>query len=201
MKPDSKLNVILAGIQEQVQTEIEDIKRETEKELNLLKKEFEKTRNKNITEQKHEFEKEGELKKRKMLTAVRLDKKKAVLKKKQGILNSIFNEAVLHLKKLKKEDYQKFIENLLKEVVVSGNENIHPSQNEKIFSKDYIDKLNNKYRWNLKVKTGTAGMEDGFILKGVEYETVVDWNSIKDFIRQKEEEKVVRELFTEFKHE
>ncbi len=193
-----ELKNILEEIKKQTDKEIECIRESVNNEIAELKKEFDEKCRNFTSKKKSEFMMEGELKKQGILTERKLALKKELHNKKRKLIENIFNETVERLKNLDKSKYEKLMEKLLTEVVVTKNEIVLPAQKEDIFNKDFIDKLNEKYKWNISLGNKTSVISGGFILKEKDYETVVDWNSIKEFIRQTEEDRVVESLFSKY---
>ncbi len=193
-----ELKNILEEINKQTDKEIERIRESVNNEIAELKKEFDEKRRNFISKKKSEFMSEGELKKQGILTERKLALKKELHNKKRKLIENIFNETVERLQNLDKTKYEKLMEKLLKEVVVTKNEIVLPALKEEVFNKGFIARLNEKYKWNISLGSKTSVISGGFILKEKDYETVVDWNSIKEFIRQTEEDRVVESLFSKY---
>lgn len=188
---------IKAEIEKQTDREITEIKKTVNDEIDKLEKEFNERQEKFISEKELEFKREGGLRKREILTNKKLELKKEILNRKRKLIEDIFDEAVEKLKNLDKGRYRRLMEKLLKGVISTKNEEVMPAQKEEVFDKSFISSMNKKYGWKLKLGNKTNRIDGGFLLKETDYETVVDWDSIKEFIRQKEEDRVIAELFKE----
>lgn len=182
-------------IEKQTDKEIAEIKKSVGNEIRRLRNEFEDRRKKFVGEKILEFKREGELRKREILTNKKLEIKKKILNRKRKLIEDIFNETIARLKGLDKDRYKKFIGSILKEIIVTKNEEVIPARDEDIFNNAFISSLNKQYGWKLKLGNKTTGIDGGFLLKEKDYETVIDWTGIKEFIRQKEEDRVIAELF------
>ena len=156
---------------------------------------FERERENLFSEKEEEFRKAGELKKREIVTDSRVRAKKELHNRKRQIIEEIFNAVVEKLKRLGPEEYACFMERLLQDAVGTKSEVLSPSEKESVFTEDFVKKLNARHGWKLTLGPKTARIAGGFLLKEKDYETVVDWLSIKESIRHKEEDRIIAELF------
>ncbi len=200
MENSEKLSSIKEEIKRQAENEIKEIKESVSREISKLKESYESKKQKFIKEKELEFEREGELIRKEIVTEKKLELKKKLINKKRELIEEVFNDVIERLKKQEKKEYCNLMENLLKETVSTKDEEIMPSVKDKVIDKNFINSINKKYGWKIKLGDKIAGIEGGFILKKEEYETVVNWPEIKEFIRQAEEETVVENLFPKMKN-
>ncbi|MBN2407679.1 MAG: V-type ATP synthase subunit E [Elusimicrobia bacterium] len=195
MEESKKLEEILSSIEAKAAEEVNEINKAADSEIEGLKKEFGKRKTAHIESMKKKFEREGELKKRQIITEYRLTARREVLDIKQKLMDEVFNELLDRLRGLEKTRYADFMERLLGEAVSGGDVDIVPAEKESIFSKSYIDKLNKKNGWKLNLGKKTTRIEDGFILKEANSETVVDFRNISEFLRDMYAGDVAEQLF------
>jgi vacuolar-type H+-ATPase subunit E/Vma4 len=181
-------------IKRQADAEIESIRQAAQDELTRLKKEFDEKKSQYLEEKTMDFNKSGELKKREIITNKRVLLKKKLLNEKRQLIEEIYDGIIEGLKKLKPEKYVIFIENILKEIIITKNEEIRPGKTEKIFDDVFIKNINKKNGWKLKLGK-TADISNGFLVVEENYETTVDWDTLRDFIKQKEEDRIISYLF------
>lgn len=199
MSQAKKVDNIIEGIKEFAREDIDKISRETREKVNSLKEEFEAEKKEHIAEKKSEFEREAELQASQIVTNKRLDSRNAVLSKKREMIDAALDKLIEELKDLNKEDYGKLISSLIGQVVLKGNEKIAPADSQKKLSaKDLekiLDKLNKENKWELEKAPATDRIEGGFILMGEDYETVVGWENIREYLKGEYEDKIIKELF------
>ena len=87
------------------------------------------------------------------------------------------------------------------EVIVTKNEELLPGKKETVIDKAFIETLNKKNGWKIKLGKKTSRIEDGFLIKEADYETIVNWDNIKEYIKQKEEDKITKDLFSKINNE
>jgi vacuolar-type H+-ATPase subunit E/Vma4 len=199
MSQAKKVDNIIEGIKEFAREDIEKITSEAEDKIKSLKEEFESEKKEHIAEKKNEFEREARLQANQIVTNKRLETRNAVLSKKREMIDATLDELIEQLRELNKEDYGKFISSLISQVVLKGNEKVSPADSQKKLSekdiKKILDKLNKENKWELEGAPATDRIEGGFILKGEDYETVVGWENIREYLKGEYEDKIIKELF------
>ena len=110
-------------------------------------------------------------------------------------MDGIFDGVIEQLKNQKVEFRRNIMGNLLRNAVKTGKETLEVSEKDDIFSEKYINEINNKYGWKIKPGGRNRGITSGFILQEAEHQTVVDWAGIREYVKEKTEETVIKELF------
>ncbi|MEA3507250.1 MAG: V-type ATP synthase subunit E [Elusimicrobiota bacterium] len=199
MSQAKKVDNIIEGIKEFAREDIEKIISEADDKIKSLKEEFEAEKKEHIAEKKNEFKREAELQGRQIVTNKRLESRNAVLGRKREMIDAALDKLIEELRDLNKEDYGKFISSLISQVVLKGNEKIAPADSRKKLSekdiKKILDKLNKENKWELEPAPATGRIEGGFILEGGDYETVVGWENIREYLKGEYEDKIIKELF------
>lgn len=191
----NSVDSIIKEIEKRVKKEIDEIKEGYGKEKKREQEDFENRRKDLLDREKKKFERKGELRKQEIITKNSLESKKKILNKKSRLLDEVFEQAVKKIKELDKNNYKKFMRRMIKQSVVTGREEVIPGEKEKIFTEDFIDNLNKKNKWGLKIRKKTRDIDSGFILKGKNFQTVVDFENIKEYLREQKEEEVIKKLF------
>lgn len=197
MENSGNLDKIISEIEKQSEIEIEKINKETQEEINNYKKEFEEKKNNFIQKQNEVFKISGERLKRQLITETRMKLKNELLNYKRRLIEEVLGETAEELMKLTGTSRRKLMEILLKEVVDIKTEEIQPSFNEVVLDENFVKEINNKNNWNLLLGEKNKQINEGFLLKGKDFETVVDFDGIKEFLREKEEMKVSKYFFSE----
>ncbi|MFH1416378.1 MAG: V-type ATP synthase subunit E family protein [Elusimicrobiota bacterium] len=192
---NKKLQNILDGITKETQKEADIIRIEAEREIERMRGKFEDKKKRLINEKKSEFNRNGELIKKEMITREKLRVKKQLLNKKRDLIEGIFDRIMEILNKSDKSELLIPMEKLLVETVTSKNEIVRPAEGISPVDTGFISGLNRKYGWKLKLGEKNPGISGGFVIEGENYETVVDWANIKDHIRETYEDMVAKELF------
>lgn len=193
---DKVLENIMRSIEAQAAKEVSDIKESIDKNIISLKNDLTKKKDIFIKEKEKEFKNEGELSKRGLITDKKLQLKKELINKKRELIESIFDDIIEKLKKLDVSSKKILYENILKITVSAGDETINPSVNEKTFDNAYIEAINKRNKWDLKLGKVEEELNDGFLLREKDYVITVDWENIRDFLRQREEGNVIKILFS-----
>jgi len=192
---NNNLKNILDGISAETQKEADAIKAEADHEIECMRKKFEDKRKKIVDEKKSEFNRDGELIKREMITREKLRLKKQLLNKKRDLVETVFDEIMERLSRFEKKDLQVPMEKLLVETVTAKNEIIRPAVDGSPVDAGFIKRLNKKYGWKLKLGETHPDIKGGFVIEGENYETVVDWDNIKIHIKENYEDRIAKELF------
>ncbi|MDD4568918.1 MAG: V-type ATP synthase subunit E family protein [Tepidanaerobacteraceae bacterium] len=142
-------------------------------------------------------------KKRRILSMAQLENRKAVLQVKQQIIDEVFIKAKENLKKLPDEDYQKLFGEMLVKSVISGNEELIISEQDKNrISPDFLNKVNEYLKsqgmqGNLKISETCGQMIGGFILKSEDLEVNNTFDSLINMEREELETEIAKILFEE----
>jgi V/A-type H+-transporting ATPase subunit E len=192
----SGLENILKEIKVRTEAEVAGVRESARAETNEMRKQFENKKEEFIALKNQEYEREGEMLKKNLVTETRLELKKKLVNAKRGIIEEVFDSAVKQLMELKGGDYEVFIKTLLRETVVTGKEVVTPGREEKIFNKSFISRANKKYGWNIVLGKEAGSMNRGFIVSEEECQTIVGRPEIRDFIKQLYENKVIEMLFS-----
>lgn len=196
MDTRNNLDNILNKIENQAEETIKEIRESAEFEIDKYKKEFEVKKTRFLEEKKKEFVRKAEMRERELVTEERLKWKKTILNRKRALMENIIDTAAKRLREADKKEYGNFLKKLLREVVDSQDEKILPGREETVFTGDFVKEINRECNWKLTLGEKESTIKDGFKLKARDYETVVDWRAIREFIREKEEDRIVAELFS-----
>jgi V/A-type H+-transporting ATPase subunit E len=196
MDTRNSLDNIIKEIENQAEETIKDIRESSKQEINKCKREFEDKKSRFLEGRKREFARNGEMKERELVTEEKLKWKKTILNKKRELIDRIIDQTARRLKQEDRKRYRRFLNNLLREIVDTQDEEIQPGREETVLTGDFVKEINREYNWNLTMGKKNSEIKDGFKLKGQDYETVVDWKAIREFIREKEEDRIARELFS-----
>ena len=186
---------LISRIEKKASEEISGIERSFSEKLRGLESDFQDRKDHYMEEKRTESERIARLRKKEIITLRKLDIKKDIVNKKRRALDMIFDKAIEMMRKLPEKRYGKLMEIVLRQVVVESDESISPSKGNRVFTGDFIKKINKKYGWNLKKAPETDRVADGFVLVGADCETVVDWTGIREYLVHEKEDSVVRELF------
>ncbi len=195
MENSGNLNSIITEIEKQSEIEVEKINKSAQEEINTFKKEFEDKKNNFIQKQKELFKLSGERLKRQLITETKMKLKNELLNYKRSLVDEILKETAEKLMSKTCVDRKHLMEIFLKEIVTTKTEEIQPSFNEIIFDENFVKEINDKHNWNLSLGEKTELINEGFLLKGKDFETVVDMGSVIEFVREKAEVKVIKSLF------
>jgi len=147
--------------------------------------------------------KTAEEKKRRILSMVQLENRKALLQAKQQIIDEVFEKAKASLQKMPDEKYQNLIANMLISSDLTGNEEIIISEHDKNrITPDFIKKINNTLigmgkQGNLRISKTSGHMIGGFILKSQDLEINSTFDSLINMEREELETEIAKILFEE----
>ncbi len=195
MTNKERLNKLLKSISEDAQKEVDQIRKKADRRVKELEQEFKEDREKYIKKQKHKMNRQGELYKKQKVTRERLEEKKKILNRKRELIDKVFEIAVKKLKDSPAGEQQKLFQKILKETVNTGTEVVKPAEKDSVVSKNFLKKVNKENNWNLELGSKIKSQEGGFLLEGENYETLVNWHNIKDYLKEKEEDNIIRSLF------
>ncbi|AEE92206.1 V-type proton ATPase subunit E [Tepidanaerobacter acetatoxydans Re1] len=145
----------------------------------------------------------AEEKKRRILSMAQLENRKALLQAKQQIIDEVFEKAKAKLKNMSDEDYSNLIAEMLLKSVVTGNEEVVISEDDKNrITPDFIKKINEKLKsmgkqGNLRISETPGKMIGGFILKSEDMEINCTFDSLINMEREELETEIAKILFEE----
>jgi len=187
-------------ISEEASIESEKIKKEAEdKKATILKKADDRAKE----DEKEIFkmaESSAEAQKRAVLTPLRLKAKREVLKAKQNIIDSAFNDALKALSKLSKTEYKKCMLDLISQVPYSRSVEIIPRKGDQKLIKSALDgiKRENKKKgreFKYKVLSARKGLSGGFIARSGRVEIDLTFDSLIGELKEKLQGQVAEILF------
>ncbi|WP_213975615.1 V-type ATP synthase subunit E [Tepidanaerobacter acetatoxydans] len=145
----------------------------------------------------------AEEKKRRILSMAQLENRKALLQAKQQIIDEVFEKAKAKLKNMSDEDYRNLIAEMLLKSVVTGNEEVVISEDDKNrITPDFIKKINEKLKsmgkqGNLRISETPGKMIGGLILKSEDMEINCTFDSLIKMEREELETEIAKILFEE----
>ena len=147
--------------------------------------------------------KAAEEKKRRILSMAQLENRKALLQAKQQIIDEVFEKAKAKLKKMPDDKYRGLIAEMLKKSVITGNEEVVISGNDKDrISPEFLAEINKTLKdlgkqGNLKISKTPGQMIGGFILKSEDLEVNNTFDSLINMEREELETEIAKILFEE----
>ncbi len=195
MAENKKLGSLLSKIEEEAAEEIQKIEKILEDKKKQRLEEFEKKKKSFVEEEKKKYEIQGELEKTKMISSARLKTRRDVLSGMRQVIEQVFDEAAKSLEKLPEKDARAAAEILLEKMVSTGEEKIRPSGKSDIFDKGYVAELNRRRGWKLELAEPDKKLDGWFILEGENYTVTADSAAVRDYLRERLENRVVEKLF------
>ncbi len=179
--------------------------KEAEEILSRAKAEIEKEKNIFLEEKRKEFDErfekavrkiENELKRKIDQEKLLADRK--ILEVKRKFIDDVFERVMEKLTSMKKDDYLKFLENLIvKDAPVGESEIILNEKDKKLFSKSLIERINKKIGKERKVKLSNkiAEIKGGCIIRGNEVEIDDSFETLVNDERERSEIETAKQLF------
>ncbi|MCS7233977.1 MAG: V-type ATP synthase subunit E family protein [Synergistetes bacterium] len=189
---DIKLKII-----EDAKKEAEKILKEAEARRNHILKEAEVKVNELINKAKLEFEeiKKREIENKRIVAELEMGKK--LLAAKRNLLDEVFNKLRLKLESLSKGDYISFFGRLLERAVETKDEEVILGRDENLLNGNFIQDINRKKAWNLKLSSHRGNFGKGLILSRGDVEVNLSIDTIVKDVKEKWEAEVVKMLFEE----
>lgn len=100
-----------------------------------------------------------------MLASARMEAARQLLKVKRDILDETFGLAAEKIKTMNRDDYQSLMEKLILASVRTGSEEVVVDKNENRIDAGFIEHLNGKANYKLKLSDRRADIGAGFILQ------------------------------------
>lgn len=190
-KGDAKVNEILTNAKNEAKKIEDDIVNKALKSQKETIKKAESDAKKLINHQKKLLE---------------LEKRQALLKAKQTVLDDIFNEVLNRLNNFEGKDLLNFVEKLIKSQKTLGTETIYVNE------KDYnrylkalstnkedelveLDLLNKNLNTKFKLSNKPKSIKDGFLLEGKDFDLNFSITNLVNKLREKNEKDIADELF------
>ena len=141
----------------------------------------------------------GEDKKAHLLAAARMDIAKQLLAEKRKILDEVFEQSQVQLKKLPDKDYCKLMTKLMLEGVDTGDEEVIVDKNETRIDDKFISQINQRLgpdkKGRLKLSGERQNLGAGFILKCGKIKVNVSIEVLLNQARKELEIELAKELF------
>ncbi len=173
---------------------LEDAKKERDriiKEAKKRKKEIDDEAKRELEKMADDIEKKAkETKERefeRLIGLKEIEHRNTLLAYKHELLNRLFEEVTEDI--LKSDKYQKLIESMFETAVQSGEEEVLIGEREKNIDKKFVQKLNKRYGWKLKLSDEKLHIKGGFFLRGKDKDFD---GSIETLIKDKREDLVVK---------
>jgi V/A-type H+-transporting ATPase subunit E len=173
------------SILSEAKTQAEKIIKEAEDRVKEMKKQAAKSAEEITKTRLQKAETEAKEAAARKLSMEELELKKQILKAKQGFIDQAFEKALSRLKGLPEETFADMIVSVLKDIRVTGEEEIVVSQRDReMFEKGLLKKINDRLGLEIKLSEETRSMQGGFIVKtrGVEIN-----NSFETLLRMERE--------------
>lgn len=188
---------------------IEDANKEAEKLLSEAKKEENKILDEKI-EKAHKAKeqiienskREAKTKAERIVSNTHLKIRNNKLEAKQQMINKVFNEAIIKLQDLSKDEYLNFIKSSILYLDIEGDEEIIMSANDKDkIGMNFIQTLNNQLKDKgkkglLKVSNEDRNIKGGFILYKNGIEINNSFEALVDSLRDELEQEIIEALFS-----
>lgn len=134
-----------------------------------------------------------------ILAAARMDIAKQLLAEKRKILDEVFEQSQVQLKKLPDKDYCKLMTKLMLEGVETGDEEVIVDKNETRIDDKFISQINQRLgpdsRGRLKLSGERQNLGAGFILKRGKIKVNVSIEVLLNQARRELEIELAKELF------
>ena len=135
-----------------------------------------------------------------VLSSANLDIRKAMLEKKQELMDEAFQKAITHLRKKNKKEYVDLIKVLLLKSIETGTEEVIVGTVDKgIIDSKVISEVNKKLgqKGNLTLSKTFGSMAGGFILRRGKIDTNLSFDGLIELAREGLETEVAKILFEE----
>lgn len=176
--------------------EAERILKEAEEKRDRILKEAQSRANEIIQKANADFE---EIKRREIETkriVAELEVGKQMLLAKRNLLDKVFKMLESKLETLPKGDYLAFFERLLELAVGTKDEVVTLGKEEHLLNGNFIQSLNRKKGWSLKLSEVRGDFKRGLLLSQGLVDVNLSIEAILKDIREKWEDEVVRMLFS-----
>lgn len=161
-----------------------EIKRDAEREI----KHIEETAQARFERERPEIFKRREI-------VAKLDVEKLHLGVKRKLIQDVFDEGLERLKGLKKDEYLRFCEGLLKAAVSSGSEVMEISRGERLIGPEWIAAFNAGNGKKITISPDRQDFAGGFILNDGRVSVNCSWEMLVRAAQEKLEPEVVKRLF------
>jgi len=138
--------------------------------------------------------------KQRVLSSANLDIRKAMLEKKQELMDEAFQKAITRLRQKNKKEYVDLIKELLLKSVETGTEDVIVGTADKhIIDSKVISAVNKKLgrKGNLTLSKTSGSMAGGFILRRGKIDTNLSFDGLIELAREGLETEVAKILFGE----
>ncbi|HCL4438213.1 V-type ATP synthase subunit E [Clostridium botulinum] len=198
----SNLENLTSKIIEDANKEAEKLLSEAKKEENKIVDEKIKKANKAKEQIIERAKRESKTKAERVISNAHLKVRNNKLEAKQEMINKVFDEAVIKLQNLSKDEYLNFVKSSILSLDIEGDEEIIVSPNDK----DKIDislmlTLNNKLKAKgkkdlLKISNENRNIKGGFILYKNGIEINNSFEALVDSLRDELEQEIIEALFS-----
>lgn len=191
------LESIKLKIIEDAKKEAEKILKEAESKKDNILKEAKAKVDEIIKKAKIEYEevKNREIENKKVVAELEIGKQ--LLAAKRKLLEEVFNKLRLKMEGLPKGEYLSFFGRLLERAVETGDEEVVLGKNEKLLNGNFIQDINKRKGWNLKISNHRGNFEKGLILSRGDIEVNLSIDAIVKDVKEKWESEIVKKLFEE----
>lgn len=189
---------VVAKILKEGEKKSREILDEAKKEADRIASDAAQESSRIAEEAKHLSAERAREEKERILAAANLDIRKAVLERKQNLMDEAFKSAITHLRQKNTEEYVSLIKKLLLEAVVTGTEEVIVGESDKeILSSRVIADVNKKLgnKGNLKLSRTTGSMTGGFVLRQGKIDTNLSFDGLIELAREGLETEVAKVLF------
>ncbi len=197
----ANLEKLTNKIVEEAKIEADRIFKEAEEEKTKLISSMEKKGNKERELILEKAKREAELRRERVISNAKLKIRNDKLEAKQGMLDKIFEKAVLELNLLDSKSKIEFIKRTISEIDIAGDEEIILSNDIiEVFEKEYLEGINANLKsigkkGELKVCKEDRNLKGGFIISKNGIELNWSFQSIVENLREELEGEILAILF------
>lgn len=198
----SNLENLTSKIIEDANKKAEELLSEAKKEENKIVDEKVKKANKEKEQIIEKAKREAKTKAERIISNTHLKIRNNKLEAKQEVINKVFDEAVIKLQDLSKDEYLNFIKSSILSLDIEGDEEIIVSDNDKDkIDISFIETLNEQLKGKckkglLKVSNETRNIKGGFILYKNGIEINNSFEALVDSLRDELEQEIIEALFS-----
>jgi len=198
----SNLENLTSKIIEDANKEAEELLSEAKKEENKIVDEKVKKGNKAKEQIIEKSKREAKTKAERIISNTHLKIRNNKLEAKQEMINKVFDEAVIKLQNLSKDEYLDFVKSSILSLDIEGDEEIIISPNDKDkMDVNFMLTLNNKLKAKgkkglLKISNENRNIKGGFILYKNGIEINNSFEALVDSLRDELEQEIIEALFS-----
>jgi V/A-type H+-transporting ATPase subunit E len=197
MKAEQVVEKILAEARQEAEKILSEAQSKAQARRQALEKELEAFRQETETLARQA----AEDKQARMLAAARMELQKRILAAKRELLEEAYEKARTRINTLPDGPYLELMGRLIRQAVVTGDEEVVVGKNERRISHDFLKQINQKlgpgFQGNLRLAPDRADIDGGFILRRGKVQVNCSTAVLIEQIREQTEMEVAQKLFAE----